>query len=158
MVHCSSAYNAIFGRPTLNSWKAVTSTYHLMIKFSMDYGVGELRGNQEAVRECYIAMIEIEDQQQMMCIREQRVIAEPIEELEEVNLDDAWPERTTRIGTLANWLVRQMLTTFLKDNQDKFSRSHEDMPGIDPSIIVHKLNVLPSFPLVRQKKRVFARE
>ena len=32
MVDCSSAYNAILGRPTLNSWKAVTSTYHLMIK------------------------------------------------------------------------------------------------------------------------------
>ena len=32
------------------------------------------------------------------------------------------------------------------------------MPGIDPSIIVHKLNVSPSFPPVRQKKRVFAQE
>ena len=32
------------------------------------------------------------------------------------------------------------------------------MPGIDPSIIVHKLNVSPSFPLIRQKKRVFAQE
>ena len=32
------------------------------------------------------------------------------------------------------------------------------MPGIDPSIIVHKLNVSPSFPSVRQKKRVFAQE
>ena len=45
---CLSAYNAILGRPTLNSWKAVTSTYHLMIKFSTNYGVGELRGNQVA--------------------------------------------------------------------------------------------------------------
>ena len=42
VVDCSSAYNAILGRPTLNSWKAVTSTYHLMIKFPTDYGVGEL--------------------------------------------------------------------------------------------------------------------
>ena len=33
-------------------------------------------------------MIEMEDQQQTMCIREQREIAEPVEELEEVNLDD----------------------------------------------------------------------
>ena len=33
VVDCSFAYNAILGRPTLNSWKAVTSTYHLMIKF-----------------------------------------------------------------------------------------------------------------------------
>ena len=41
VVDDSSAYNAILGRPTLNSWKAVTSTYHLMIKFPTDYGVGE---------------------------------------------------------------------------------------------------------------------
>ena len=158
MVDCSSAYNAILGQPTLNSWKAVTSTYHLMIKFPTNYGVGELRGNQVAAWECYIPMIEMEDQQKKMCIREQRVMAEPVEELEEVNLDDAQPERTTRIGTLASWSVRQALTTVLKANQDVFAWSHEDMLGIDPSIMVHKLNVSSSFPLVRQKKRVFAQE
>ena len=48
VVDCLSVYNAILKRPTLNSWKAVTSTYHLMIKFPTDYGVGELRGNQVA--------------------------------------------------------------------------------------------------------------
>ena len=153
-----STYNAIFGRPTLNSWKAVTSTYHLMIKFPTDYGVGELRGNQVAVRECYIVMLEMEDQQQMMCIGEQRALAEPVEELEEVSLDDTRPERTTRIGTLASWPVRQTLTTFLKDNQDVFAWSHEDMLEIDPSVMVHKLNVSPSFPPIQQKKRVFAQE
>ena len=42
VVNCSSTYNAIIGRPTLNSWKAITSTYHLMIKFPTEYGVGEL--------------------------------------------------------------------------------------------------------------------
>ena len=156
VVNCSSTYNAILRRPTLNSWKAVISTYHLMIKFPTHYGVGELQGNQVAARECYIAMIEMEDQQQTMCIKEQRAIAEPVEVLEEVNLDDARPKQTTRIGTLASWSVRQALTAFLRANQDVFAWSHEDMPGIDPSIIVHKLNVLPSFPLVRQKKRVFA--
>ena len=156
MVDCSSTYNAILGRPTLTPWKTVTSTYHLMIKFPMDYGVGELRGNQVAVRECYIAMIEMEDQQQTMCIREQRVIAKPVEELEEVNLDDARPERTTRIGTLASWPVRQALTTFLKANQDVFTWSHKDMPGINPSIMVHKLNMSSLIPPVRQKKQVFA--
>ena len=93
-----------------------------------------------------------------MCIGEQRAIAKPVEELEDVNLDDAQPEQTTRIGTLASWPVRQALTAFLKDNQDVFAWSHKDMPGINPSIIVHKLNVSPSFPSVRQKKRVFAQE
>ena len=29
------------------------------------------------------------------------------------------------------------------------------MPEIDPSVITHRLNVSPSYKLVRQKKRVF---
>ena len=39
VVDCLSIYNAILGRPTLNAWKAMTSTYHFMIKFPIDYGV-----------------------------------------------------------------------------------------------------------------------
>ena len=42
VVDCSSSYNAIIGRLTLNSWKAVTSTYHLSIKFPIEYGVGQV--------------------------------------------------------------------------------------------------------------------
>ena len=63
VVDCSSAYNAILAHPTLNSWKAVTSTYHLMIKFPTEYGVGEVRGDQVATCECYIAMLEMDDHQ-----------------------------------------------------------------------------------------------
>ena len=47
---------------------------------------------------------------------------------------------------------------FLKENQDIFAWSHEDMPGIDLSVMVHRLNVSPTFPPIRQKKRVFAQE
>ena len=32
------------------------------------------------------------------------------------------------------------------------------MPGINPSVIVHRLNVSPSFPPIQQKKRAFAPE
>ena len=42
VVDCSSAYNGILERPTLNSWKAATSTYHLMIKFPTNYRIGKL--------------------------------------------------------------------------------------------------------------------
>ena len=92
-----------------------------MIKFPTDYGVGELHGNQVAARECYIAMLEMDDYQKTMCTREQRAIADPVEELEEVTLDNSRPERTTRIGTLASWLIRQALSAFLRDNQDVFA-------------------------------------
>ena len=77
-----------------------------MIKFPTEYGIGELRGDQVAARECYIAMLEMKDQQQTMCIGEQRTMAEPIEELEEVILDESRPGRTTRMGTLANPMIR----------------------------------------------------
>ena len=106
VVDCSSAYNAILGRPTLNSWKAVTSTYHLMIKFPTDYGVGELRGNQMAARECYVAMMEMDDHLQAMNIEEHRTTTKLVEKLEEVFLDDSNHERTTKIGTLASLAIR----------------------------------------------------
>ena len=90
-VDCSSAYNAILGRPTLNSWKVVTSTYYLMIKFPTEYGVGEVRGDQVAARECYVAILEMDDYLQTMCIEEQQTVVEPVEGLEEVLLDDSRP-------------------------------------------------------------------
>ena len=89
VVDCSSTYNAILGRPTLNSWKAVTSTYYLMIKFPTDYGVVELRESQMAARECYIAMMEMEDQVQALSIEEHRTVTEPVEKLEEIPLDSS---------------------------------------------------------------------
>ena len=89
VVDCSSTYNAILGQPTLNSWKAVTSTYHLMIKFPIDYGVGELRGDQVSARECYVAMMEIDDHLQAINIEEHRTTTEPVEKLEEVLFDDS---------------------------------------------------------------------
>ena len=121
VVHCSSAYNVILGWPILNSWKAITSTYHLMIKFPTDYGVGELHGNQVAAHECYIAMMEMDDHLQAMNIEEHQTVTEPIERLEKIPLNDSKPDRTTRIGTLTSPMVRQALITFLKDNRDVFA-------------------------------------
>ena len=120
-----------------------------MIKFPIDYGVGELLGNQVAVRECYVAMMEMDDHLQAMSIEEHRITTQLIEKLEEVFLDDSNHERTTKIGTLASPDVRQALTTLLRNNRDVFAWTHEDMPGIDPLIIIHTLNVLPSFPPIR---------
>ena len=61
MVDCSSSYNAIIGRLTLNSWKTVTSTYHLSVKFFIVYGKRQVQGDQLAVRECYLAMFAMDE-------------------------------------------------------------------------------------------------
>ena len=83
-------------------------------------------------------------------------MAELVEELEKITINESRPKRMTRMGTLASLLIRQALAAFLRMNQDVFAWSHEDMPGIDPSVIVHRLNVNPTSSPIRQKKRVFA--
>ena len=92
-----------------------------MIKFPTDYGVGELRGNQVAARECYVAKMEMDDHLQGMNIEEHRTTTEPVEKLEEVFLDDSNHEWTTKIGTLASPTIRQELTAFLRSNRDVFA-------------------------------------
>ena len=94
----------------------MTLTYYLMIKFPIEYEVGEVKGDQVAARECYIAILEMDGHLQTMCIEKQRTVAELVKALEEVLLDDSRLERTTRIGTLVSQLVRQALITFLKEN------------------------------------------
>lgn len=61
VVDCSSTYNAIINRPTLNAWRATASTYHLLVKFPTKYKIGEAHGNHMAIHECYIAMLEMDD-------------------------------------------------------------------------------------------------
>ena len=62
-----------------------------MVKFPTDYGVGELRGSQMAARECYVTMMEMEDQVWALNIEEHRMVTEPVEKLEEIPLDSSEP-------------------------------------------------------------------
>ncbi|XP_075636842.1 uncharacterized protein LOC142609095 [Castanea sativa] len=158
VVDCSSLYNAIIGRPTLNSWRAATSTYHLSVKFTIEYGIEEIQGDQLAARECYLAMLAMDEQMQKMNIEERRMLAKSIEVLEDVPLKASNPEKFTKIGTSMEEKTKQDLVRLIKRSMNVFSWSHVDMPEIDPSVITHLLNISPSYKPVRQKKRVFAPE
>ena len=158
VVDCSSSYNAIIERPTLNSWKVVTSTYHLSVKFPIEYRVGQVQGDQLATRECYLAMFSMDEQVQTMNIEEMRVVVEPTEALEDIPSNENNLEKYTRVRADMKKKTKQNLVQFLKKSIDVFAWSHEDMLGIDPSVITHHLNIYPSTKIVRQKKRVFAPE
>ena len=43
VVDCPSSYNVIIGRPTLNRWKAATSTSCLKVKFPTKNGMSEVK-------------------------------------------------------------------------------------------------------------------
>ena len=46
VVDSPSSYNVIIGRPTLNLWKVATSMYCLKVKFLIERGIREIRGDQ----------------------------------------------------------------------------------------------------------------
>lgn len=120
IVDCSSSYNTIIGMPTLNSWKTISSTYHLSVKFSTKYGVGQVQGDQLAARECYLAMLAMDEHVQTMSIEERRVVAEPIEVLEDIPLEEGNLEKFTRIGTSMKEKTKKDLVQFLRKSIDIF--------------------------------------
>ena len=161
IVEASSAYNMLLSRPSLNAIKAIPSAYHMIIKFPTTCGVGMVRGDQRMTRECYSASVKQKavdnvymDELDMR--DEVNTRPEPSEELEPVQIDDN-PEHLAYIGSRLAEDLRHPLIHFLKQNKDIFAWKQEDMGGIDPAIITHRLNVNPSFIPVKQK-RSFAPE
>ncbi|XP_058106951.1 uncharacterized protein LOC131250685 [Magnolia sinica] len=50
VVDYPSVYNIILGRPSLNTLRVVVSTCHLIMKFSTEHEVGQVRGDQQEAR------------------------------------------------------------------------------------------------------------
>ncbi|XP_056690031.1 uncharacterized protein [Spinacia oleracea] len=78
---------------------------------------------------------------------------EPVGGHYEIILDEVRPDRTVPVGVSPEDQLGAHLVTLLREFQDIFAFAVEEMPGIDPSIAVHKLNVDESLKLVHQKKR-----
>ena len=160
IVDAPSAYNILLGRPSLNAIKAIPSAYHMMIKFPTTSGVGMARGDQLMARECYSAsmkqkVVDNVYMDELDMHDEINTRPEPSEELEPVQIDDNL-EHLAYIGSRLAEDLRRPLIHFLKQNKDVFAWKQEDMGGIDPAIITHRLNVSPSFKPVKQKRRNFA--
>ncbi|PON47474.1 hypothetical protein PanWU01x14_244330 [Parasponia andersonii] len=81
-----------------------------------------------------------------------------IEELVAVPLKEAEPMKVVLIGALLPENEKNELLGFMRQSEDVFAWSHDDMPGIDPVHACHRLNIDPNFPLIRQRARKFAPE
>ncbi|XP_059461825.1 uncharacterized protein LOC132190804 [Corylus avellana] len=156
-----SAYNVILGRPALNKLKAITSTYHLTMKFPIEEGVGEVKGDQTQARRCYNTSLKRVSDPTPIVVgtvggnSRNDLKGEPTEPLEDVIVAE---DKVLKIGTQLNPIIRDVLVIFLWGNLEVFAWTHEDMPGIAPENILHQLNVDPSVKPVKQKIRKFAPE
>ena len=117
VVNCPSSYNVIIGRPTLNRWKAATSTYCLKVKFPTDNGVGEVRRDQILAKECYHAVLATNENHTWIIGEEEN----KVETVETVALVEDGTTKTTRIRTTLSPEMRTKLIEFLKENLDVFA-------------------------------------
>ena len=109
-------------------------------------------GDQLAIRECYLAMLAMDEQIQIMNIEEKRMVAKLIEVLEDISLDKKNPKRCTKVGADLEEKIKKDLIRFLRKSIDVFAGSHEDMSGIDPRVITDHLNVYPPLSLYVKRK------
>ncbi|GKV15370.1 hypothetical protein SLEP1_g26164 [Rubroshorea leprosula] len=180
VVKMASSFNVVIGRPTLTEIQAVVSQSHLCMKFPTPTGIATLRGNQEVARHCYITSVtqpqkgkaqtpeinpkQIADDRQVMGVEivdnrpEDETRAAPVEDVEEVQIDDRDPSRKKHIGTKLNPDERAKLIAFLRANKDVFAWTSADMPGIPTSVFQHKLSTNPLKKPVAQRRRLFGGE
>ncbi|KMT08164.1 hypothetical protein BVRB_6g142870 [Beta vulgaris subsp. vulgaris] len=78
---------------------------------------------------------------------------EPVESPVEICLNPERPERTLKIGFVLGSKTKDALVALLLEFEDVFAYIMEEMPGIDPEVAMHKLNIEPGQKPVRQKKR-----
>ncbi|GKV50976.1 hypothetical protein SLEP1_g57654 [Rubroshorea leprosula] len=172
VVKMASSFNIVIGRPTLTEIRAVVSQSHLCMKFPTPMGIATLRGNQEVARHCYITSVtqptkgkdktlevipqQIPDNQQVMGVEiidnrpNDETRAAPVEDVEEVLVDDRDPSQKTQIGTRLNPEERAELIAFLRANNDVFAWTSADMPGIPTSAVKEEVEKLLQAGFVRK--------
>lgn len=73
-------------------------------------------------------------------------------------LDPSFPDQVVQVGATLPPLVKEQVIALLCKYKHVFAWKTEDMPGVSPDLIVHKLNIDPSITPVQQRRRKFAPE
>ena len=78
-----------------------------------------------------------------------------MEELDEVQIHPSYPDHKVQIRVRLEPKLREKLISFLVQQHDCFAWAHRVMTGIDPEVVMHRSQIDPSCPPVKQKRRKF---
>ena len=81
-----------------------------------------------------------------------------VDELEEINIGTDDDPRPIFISKYLSKESKEEYHKFLSTNRDVFAWSYEEMPGLDPTVAVHKLAVRKDVPPVKQGQRRYRPE
>lgn len=170
VVDVPSPYNVIMGRTWLHGMEVVPSTHHQKLKFPLENSSGRtdvitIRGDQHMARQCLMAVLpgEAESSQVHMAELDRegelgdvgRALAQKsIEDLTEVRIDPADPNRFFLVGSQLPEDEKTQLLDLLLESKEIFAWTPYEMPGIDPVVMCHKLNVDPNHKHVIQNARL----
>ncbi|XP_028116198.1 uncharacterized protein LOC114313965 [Camellia sinensis] len=168
VVKLPSSYNIIMRRTWLHAIQAVSSTYHQLLRFPTQHGIKQIRGSQKSAKDCYLTTsdkkskelevnsIEILDRENLEDVRK-LPIDKAIENLVQIQFGHE-PNIFFLIGACLNFNERQELISFLVNNSNVFAWTPYEMPGVDPIIVQHRLNVDLKVKPIIQKSRQSAAE
>jgi hypothetical protein len=102
---------------------------------------------------CYLIQKETEGYERLAVEKEEAKLEKsavenskitPKEDLEVINLShDPGIDKPVSISTSLSAVERACLINLLKEYQDVFAWKYDEMPGIDPGLVAHSLNVEP---------------
>ena len=75
------------------------------------------------------------------------------EVIEAINVGTKEERREVKIGTILSPTTREKLIDLLREYNDVFAWSYQDMPGLDTDIVVHRLPLREECAPVKQKLR-----
>ncbi|XP_057756045.1 uncharacterized protein LOC130975243 [Arachis stenosperma] len=175
---CYSPYNIIIGRPALNIFRAVVSTLHLCVKFSVQENkIATVYADHQEAQQCYNASLKLTQTKQKARTQVQAIhtsadtatLADldpkedlgerprPMDNLQQITLT-ADNKQCTYIGEALEGEDRARLIHILRQNTDLFAWTPNDMPGINPEVICHKLAIDKTARPIAQKKRNLGEE
>ncbi|KAL0412164.1 UNVERIFIED_CONTAM: hypothetical protein Slati_3806100 [Sesamum latifolium] len=142
---CTSAYNVILG------------------------GIGEVQGDPLQSRRCYVDAVrrgekrggdDTQDkappskkgkapEEKISEATETPAKVQPAEELLNIEIMPGNPNKTTRIGSHLDEEAKKEVTLCLQRNADIFAWTPQDLEGIDPQVVIHHLNIDPSYKPIK---------
>ena len=140
------------------------------MKFPMPNQVGEVKGDQQEVRQCNHQVVKVAYKLWQFHVVDERPSSEgplddtidprsqdeegttgTIEGLVDLPVDDKEPSKVLKIGKNSFKETQKAISKFLKQNLDVFAWTHSGMEGIDSNVMSHRLNIDLSRRPVRHK-------
>ncbi|XP_028242244.1 uncharacterized protein LOC114420585 [Glycine soja] len=162
-------YSCLLGRPWIHSVGVVPSTLHQKLKFVVEGHLVIVSGEEDILVSCPSSMpyeqemnqtedegdedVGLPSELERMVTYEDQEMGPHQEETELVDLGFGSGKREVKIGTGITAPIREELIILLKDYQDIFAWSYQDMPGLSSDIVQHRLPLNPGCSPVKQKLR-----